>query len=55
VSINGTQVLTNFDIFASAGAKNQALIEQFTENANASGQYVIQCTTVNDNFSGEWD
>jgi hypothetical protein len=45
-SINGTQVLTNFDIFATAGAKNKAVIEQFTENANASGQYVIQFTSV---------
>jgi hypothetical protein len=46
VSINGTQVLTNFDVFAAAGAKNKAVIEQFTANANASGQYVIQFTSV---------
>ncbi len=46
VSINGTQVLTNFDIFAAAGAKNKAVIEQFTENANSSGQYVITFTSV---------
>ncbi len=46
VSINGTQVLTNFDIFATAGAQNKAVIEQFTMNANASGQYVVQFTTV---------
>ncbi len=49
VSINGTQVLTNFDIFATAGAKNKAVVEQFTVNANSSGQYVIQFTTVKDN------
>ena len=49
VSINGTQVLSNFDIFAAAGAKNKAIIEQFTANANSSGQYVIQFTTVKDN------
>ena len=49
VSINGTQVLTNFDIFAAAGAKNKAIIEQFTVNANSSGQYVIQFTSVKDN------
>jgi hypothetical protein len=49
VSINGTQVLTNFDIFAAAGAMNKAVIEQFTENANSNGQYVIQFTTVKDN------
>jgi hypothetical protein len=46
VSINGTQVLSNFDIFAVAGAKNRALIEQFTVNANPSGQYVVQFTSV---------
>jgi hypothetical protein len=49
VSINGTQVLTNFDIFAAAGAKNKAVIEQFTANANASGQYVVTFSTVKDN------
>ena len=49
VSINGTQVLTNFDVFAAAGAKNKAVIEQFTVNANSSGQYVIQFTKVKDN------
>jgi outer membrane protein assembly factor BamB len=48
VSINGTQVLTNFDIFATAGAMNKATIQQFTGNANASGQYVIQFTAVLD-------
>jgi len=46
VSINGTQVLTNFDVFAAAGAKNKAIIEQFTVNANTSGQYVVQFTSV---------
>ncbi len=49
VSINGTQVLTNFDVFAAAGAKNKAVIEQFTANANTSGQYVITFTTVVNN------
>jgi beta-glucanase (GH16 family) len=49
VTINGTQVLTNFDIFATAGAKNKAVIEQFTANANSSGQYVIKFTSVKDN------
>ncbi len=46
VSINGTQVLSAFDIFAAAGAKNKAIIKQFTMNANSSGQYVIQFTSV---------
>jgi hypothetical protein len=49
VAINGTQVLTDFDIFAAAGAKNKAVIRQFTANANASGQYVITFTPVKDN------
>ncbi len=46
VSINGTQVLTNFDIFAAAGAQNKAIIKQFTANANSSGQFVVQFTEV---------
>jgi len=41
--------LSNFDIFAAAGAKNKAMIEQFTINANSSGQYVMQFTSVKDN------
>ncbi len=46
VTINGTQLLSAFDIFAAAGAKNKAIIEQFTVNANASGQYIVQFTSV---------
>jgi fibronectin type 3 domain-containing protein len=46
VTINGTQVLSTFDIFAAAGAKNKAIIQQFTINANASGQYIVQFTSV---------
>jgi hypothetical protein len=49
VSINGTQVLTSFDIFAAAGAKDKAVIEQFAANASTSGQYVVTFTTVKDN------
>jgi FtsP/CotA-like multicopper oxidase with cupredoxin domain len=49
VSINGTQVLTNFDIFATAGGENIANIQQFTVPANASGQYVITFTSVTNN------
>jgi len=43
VAINGTTVLSNFDIYATAGA-NTALVEQFTANANSSGQIVIAYT-----------
>ncbi|MFZ3201599.1 MAG: malectin domain-containing carbohydrate-binding protein [Candidatus Acidiferrales bacterium] len=45
VSVNGTQVLTSFDIFAAAG-KNIAIIEQGSLPANSSGQFVIQFTGV---------
>ena len=48
VSINGTQVLNNFDIIAAAGAPNKATIQEFTATAT-SGQIVIQYTTVTDN------
>jgi hypothetical protein len=48
VTINGTQVLTNFDIFAAAGAKNKAVIRPFTVNADGGGNYVIQFSTVKD-------
>jgi hypothetical protein len=46
VSINGTKVLTNFDIVAVAGAMNKALIEQFTEPASSTGDYVITFASV---------
>ena len=44
VLINGNQVLTNFDIFASTGAEDKAIQQQFTATANSSGQIVIQFT-----------
>jgi len=46
VSINGTTVLTNFDIVAAAGAMNKAVIKQFTEPASSTGDYVITFTSV---------
>ncbi len=49
VLINGTQVLTNFDMFATAGGENIAVVEQFSAVANSSGQIVIQFVTVKDN------
>jgi beta-glucosidase len=48
-SINGTQVLTNFDIFTAAGGQNIANIQQFTKPPNSSGQFVIQFTTLVNN------
>jgi Malectin domain len=41
VAINGTPVLTNFDIVAAAGAQYKANVQQFTTTANSSGQIVI--------------
>jgi chitodextrinase len=49
VLINGTQVLTDFDMFATAGGENIAVAEQFSAVANSSGQIVIQFVTVKDN------
>ncbi len=44
VTINGSQVLTNFDIFAAAGGKFKAVARQFTATANGAGQIVVQFT-----------
>jgi fibronectin type 3 domain-containing protein len=44
VAINGTTVLTNFDIYATAGAAFTAVVEQFTEPANSSGDIVVAFT-----------
>jgi beta-glucanase (GH16 family) len=49
VFINSTQVLTNFDIIAAAGAQDKATIKEFMTPANGSGQIVIQYATVTDN------
>ncbi|MGC2422703.1 MAG: malectin domain-containing carbohydrate-binding protein [Candidatus Acidiferrales bacterium] len=46
VSINGVQVLGNFDIFKTAGGENIANVQQFSEPTNANGQYVIQFTPI---------
>ena len=43
VSINGTSVLSNFDVYATAGYK-KAVSRQFNTTANASGQIVIAFT-----------
>jgi Malectin domain len=48
VSINTTQVLSSFDIFATAGAANQAVVEQFAITADSSGVITIQFTAVFD-------
>jgi Malectin domain len=49
VTINGKQVLTNFDILATAGAEYKAVVEQFTIPADSTGKITLQFTTVKDN------
>jgi hypothetical protein len=48
VSLNGQQVLSNFDIEATAGALNKAVVQQFTVTADSSGRITIQFTSVVD-------
>src|ERR1035437_5077463 len=42
-AINGTSVLSNFDIFAAVG-QNHALVKEFSATANTSGQIVVAFT-----------
>jgi Malectin domain len=49
VTIDDTQVLTDFDIVKAAGGKNTANIQQFAVNANSSGQFVITFNSVVNN------
>jgi beta-glucanase (GH16 family) len=48
VTINGSQVLTNFDIIAAAGAANKAVINEFNAVATG-GKIAVQYVTVTDN------
>jgi len=49
VAINGTTVLSSFDLYATAGARYKAVLREFTATANSSGQIVIKLTTVTNN------
>ena len=49
VFINGQKVLTNFDVFAAAGAQNTAVIREIMTTANAGGKIVVGFTNVVDN------
>jgi hypothetical protein len=49
VSINGTAVLSSFDIYAAAGGLNRAVARAFTTTADSGGQIVIQLTSVTEN------
>jgi len=48
-SINGSQVLNNYDIFQDAGGENIAVVKQFTETPDTNGNITITFTTVTDN------
>lgn len=49
VAINGSTVLSNFDIYAVTGARYKATVREFTAPANSSGQIVINFNTITDN------
>jgi hypothetical protein len=53
VQINGTTVLSNYDIFADAGAQYKAVVREITAVANSTGNIVVSFTTVTDNASIE--
>lgn len=46
VTINGTKVLTNYDINAETGGRFKAIVKEFTTKADSSGQIIIEFTTV---------
>ncbi len=49
VSVNGTSVLSNFDIVAAASGANKAIIETFPVTADPSGKVSVVFTSVKDN------
>jgi mannose/cellobiose epimerase-like protein (N-acyl-D-glucosamine 2-epimerase family) len=53
VTINGTTVLSNYDIYAETGARYKAVVQEFTATANTSEQIIIKLTTVTDNATIE--
>ena len=46
VFINGIEVLTNYDIFAIAGAKNRATLKECVATASGAGQIAIQYVNI---------
>jgi lysophospholipase L1-like esterase len=49
VAINGTTVLSNFDIYTAAGGQNKATAQAFTTTADGNGQIGIQFTSITEN------
>jgi hypothetical protein len=50
-TVNGTQVLSNFDIFVAAGGVNRAITKQFSTSADSAGKIIILFTATVDNAS----
>src|SRR5450631_2782375 len=48
VSINNTKVLTSFDVFAAAGARNKAVAQSFAATASSTGTIVVVLNAVTD-------
>jgi glucosylceramidase len=48
VALNGSTVLSNFDIIAATGVKDRALVKQFTTTADSHGHITIQFSSVTD-------
>jgi hypothetical protein len=48
VSINNTKVLSNFDVFAAAGARNKAVAQSFAATASSTGTIVVVLNAVTD-------
>ena len=53
VTINGTTVLSNYDVYSATGARYKAIVREFTATANTSGRIVIAFTNVTDNATIE--
>jgi uncharacterized repeat protein (TIGR02543 family) len=49
VQINGTTVLSNFDVYAETGARYKAIVKEFTATADSQGRIVVKYATVTDN------
>jgi uncharacterized repeat protein (TIGR02543 family) len=49
VVINGTTVLTNYDIYAATGARYKAVVREFTATADSQGRIVINFNSVINN------
>ena len=46
VAINGSPVLSNFDIFLEAGGANRAVVRKFSVVASSDGKVVLKFTPV---------